>query len=81
MESLTKEFEYYKSHQAEIVDKYEGKFIVIVDSDIIGSYDTNTKAIEESLKTHKLGEFLVQYVEAGQDNITQTFHSRVVFRG
>lgn len=77
--SLKKEFEYYLQHQAELVERYNGKFIVIKDCQVIGSYDSETEAIAETLKKHDLGTFLVQKCEPGNASYTQTFHSRVVF--
>jgi hypothetical protein len=78
---LEKSFNYYKKHQAELVKKYEGKFVVIVGEKVVGSYDTEGDAIKETLKTYSLGDFLVQLVEGGEENITQTFHSRVMVHG
>lgn len=77
--SLKKEFQYYIDHQSELVEQYNGKIIVIKDCKVIGTYDDDLKAIEASSKLHKLGTFLVQKCEEGEDNYTQTFHSRVSF--
>ena len=77
--SLTDDFEFYLAHQDEIVEKYDGKFIVIKDGEVLGAYDDELTAIAETQKTHKLGTFLVQRVSPGTDDYTQTFHSRVAF--
>ena len=80
MESrLEPEFEYYLAHQAEFVEKYNGKFVVIKNRALIGVYDDQTTAVFETKKTHELGTFLVQKVEPGDKAYTQTFHSRVAF--
>ncbi len=80
MESpLQKEFNYYLEHQSELVEKYNGKFIVIKDCKVLGSYDDELTAITETQKEHKLGTFLVQKVTPGDEAYTQTFHSRVAF--
>lgn len=76
---LQKEFEYYLAHQAELVSKYNGKFLVLKDCQIVGAYDSELAAITEARKTHPLGTFLVQKVEPGNAAYTQTFHSRVAF--
>jgi len=76
---LQKEFEYYLANQSEMVVKYNGKFIVIKDQKVIGDYDDELTAINETQKTHKIGTFLVQKVEPGTAAYTQTFHSRVAF--
>jgi hypothetical protein len=79
--SLEKAFDYYKRHQAELVSKYAGRFIVIVNDEVIGSYETEADAITSALKEYRLGDFLVQPVGSGEQNITQTFHSRVAVHG
>ncbi len=77
---LKKEFEYYLSHQDELVKKYNGKFIVIIDNAVIGSYDTQLDAYNETKKNYKLGTFLIQFCSPGESAFTQTFHSRVSFK-
>lgn len=78
MEALQKEFDFYKSHQDELVKEHEGRYLVIKDQTVIGVYGTREEAIQEAMKEHALGTFLVQYVQSGENNHTQTFHSRVV---
>jgi Family of unknown function (DUF5678) len=76
---LQKEFEYFRAHNAELLSKYNGKFVVIKDQQVIGDYDDELRAIEETRKQHELGTFLVQKVEPGDAGTSQTFHSRVTF--
>lgn len=76
---LEKEFKYYVDHQDELVKKYNGKYIVIKDLKVIGSYDSEIEAIESTSKDHELGTFLVQKCEPGSESYTQTYHSRVAF--
>jgi hypothetical protein len=77
--SLKKEFEYYIAHQDEMVEKYDGKFVVLKDGQVLGAYEDELAAINETKKTHELGTFLVQKVSKGTSAYSQTFHSRVVF--
>lgn len=76
---LEKEFDYYISHQDELVEKYNGKIIVIKDNEVIGVFDSDLEAIRETTKKHKLGTFMVQKCEPGEESYTQTFRSRVTF--
>lgn len=76
---LEKEFKYYVDHQEELVQKYNGKYIVIKDNNVIGDYDDEMKAIEETSKKYELGTFLVKKCEAGKSSYTQTYCSRVAF--
>jgi uncharacterized protein (DUF1330 family) len=72
------EFKYYIEHQDELVKKYNGKFIVIKGQVVIGSYDSEILAIQETSKSHPLGSFLVQKCEPGNKSYNQTYHSRVL---
>ena len=80
MESpLKREFEYYLAHQSELVQKYNGRFIVIKSGKVLGDYADPASAVTATQKTEPLGTFLVQKVEPGTAAYTQTFHSRVAF--
>ncbi len=82
MESkLQAEFDYYRANQAEFVEKYEGKVIVIKNRTVLGVYEDQATAVAETKKTHELGTFLVQKVEPGTAAYTQTFQSRAAFAG
>ena len=76
---LEKEFKYYLDNQDELVKEYDGKFIVIKNHTVIGAYNTEMNAYNETLKEHKLGTFLIQHCMPGEESHTATFHSRVVF--
>ena len=76
---LEKEFRFYLDHQDELVSKYNGKFVVIKNGDVIGVFDDELAAVIETQKAHELGTFLVQKVEPGTGAYTQVFHSRVAF--
>lgn len=77
--SLQRDFEFYRSHQDEMVEKYDGKYVVIKNGDVLGAYDDDLTAVTETQKSHKPGTFLVQKVSKGDAGYSQRFHSRVVF--
>ena len=79
MEKLEKEFNYYLEHQDELIKEYNGKFIVIKDDAVIGEYESELEAVEETSKRHELGTFLVQKCVPGSESYTHTYHSRVMF--
>lgn len=76
---LKQEFEYYLAHQNELVEKYNGKFIVIKNQAVVGVYDSEIEAYTESVKTMELGTFLIQECLPGEESYTQTFRTRVIF--
>jgi hypothetical protein len=75
---LHKEFEYYLNHQNELIEKYEGRFIVIKNEQVIGDYSSRIEAYKETKKTHKLGTFIIQQCEANVGAYSNTFHSLTV---
>lgn len=77
--SLEKEFEYYLKNQGDFAKKYNGKYIVIKNQEVIGVFESEIEAIEKTSANHDLGTFLVQKCEPGKESYTQTYHSRVVF--
>jgi hypothetical protein len=80
MESpLQREFEYFLANKDELLQQYNGKFVVIKDQCVIGTYADEVTAVTETQKTHPLGTFLVQKIEPGDAAYNQTFHSRVAF--
>ena len=76
---LKREFQYYLDHQAELVKRYGGMFVAIKNQAIIGAYDSELKAVQETAKTHPLGTFIVQKCEPGEESHSHVFHSRVAF--
>lgn len=76
-EQLEKEFKYYLAHQNELAKQYNGKFIVIKDCQVIGTYNSEFEAITETAKQNELGTFLVQKCEPGTNSYLHMYHSRV----
>jgi hypothetical protein len=79
MEDMNHERESRAESTAGDRQSQEGKVLVIKGQKVLGVYDSELQAVEETVKTHPLGTFLVQKCEAGQESYTQTFHSRVAF--
>ncbi len=78
MASLQQELDFFKKNQKDLVQKYEGKFLVIKDRKVQGVYDSEMEAYTDAQKQFQLGTFLIQESSPGQESYTQTFHSRVV---
>ena len=73
---LEREFDYYLEHQDELLEKYNGRVIVIKDCTVLSDHDSHIEAVIETQKVHELGTFLVQAVSPGPEAYTQRFHSR-----
>jgi hypothetical protein len=75
--ALQKEFEYFLNNKKQLLEQYEGRFVVIKNEKVIGAFDSQATAVFETSKKEPLGTFLVQKVTKGDEAYKQVFHSRV----
>jgi hypothetical protein len=59
---LENEQTFYKAHRVELRSKYSGKRVVIVGDQILGVYDTDREALQETVKTRPRGSFMVKFI-------------------
>jgi len=74
---LEKEFQYYLQHQKELVKKYDNRYLVITNEEVVGNYDNFANAVSEAEQNYKPGTFLVQKCSEGEKDYTVKYHSRV----
>lgn len=63
-------FNYYLSHQQELVEKYNSKHVVVTKDGVNDAYDTEEEAYYTSVKKHGLGNFLIQLCTPGDEAYT-----------
>lgn len=80
-EQMKELFRYYIDNQEDFVNKYNGKVVVLKDNDVIGVYDNEWLAFEETKKSHEPGSFIVQSVSPGDEAYTVSVASNFVFAG
>ena len=76
---LLEDHRYFINNRETLVSKYNGQYITIADCAIIGNYATESEALAETIKTHKLGTFIVKKCVPQADETPIVFHSRVSF--
>ena len=76
---LEKEFRYYLANQDELVKKYNGRYLVIVNEEVVGDYGSHLEAVLEAQKKYEMGTFLTQLCTPGDKAYTRRFSSNVVF--
>ena len=74
-ENLMREFKFYREHQDELVEQYDGRVIVLKNCRVIGDYATVPEAVASTRREHPMGTFLVQRVSEGNKDYTVTLHS------
>ena len=70
-----KDFEYFIEHYHEIYEKYGHKFIAIQNQNILGLYDDEITAINETSAKHPLGSFIVQECNGDESGYTNYISS------
>jgi len=71
------EHQFYLDNREALREKYLGKRIVIVKDKILGVYDTDTEALDETTKTMEMGTFCVKYIPVDPDEETIRLRSYI----
>jgi hypothetical protein len=61
---LDKQYQFFVQNKQELLDKYEGKFIVIHDEELVGNFNTEKDAYVYCVTHFKIGTFFIHQVEA-----------------
>ena len=69
-EKTIEAFDYYLAHQDEMVKLYDGKFIAIKGTRVLGAYDSQGDALRKTSKNHRPGAFIIQKVSEGDKDYT-----------
>jgi hypothetical protein len=70
MDLIGNDISYYKDNKQHFTDLYAGKYLVIKGMEIVGIYESNSQALEETLKQHERGTFIIEHplvVKAGKN--------------
>ena len=59
---LEKEQAFYQANRAELRSKYAGKRVVIASNKVLGVYNSDREALQETVKTMPRGSFMVKYI-------------------
>ena len=59
---LEKEQAFYEANRNELRSKYAGKRVVIASNKVLGVYDSDREAMQETSKIMPRGSFMVKYI-------------------
>ena len=79
MSTLKDNFHYYLDHQDEFVPMYNGRVLVIHDSEVVGDFENNGQAYAFGMTTCGEGNFLIQRCSPGKKDYTLTLGSQAAF--
>jgi len=75
---LEQEFKFYIENQNDLVKNYQGKYLIIKDQQIKGSFDSKTDAYFSGKENFEFGTFLIQKCEPGNMQFSQTYYTQNV---
>ena len=78
MDTSLTNYEWFREHLAELAKQYDGKYIVLKECRVIGSYDTFDEAWTETLKREKAGTFIIQLCTEDETQTAQTYFTNMV---
>ncbi|GHV40716.1 hypothetical protein AGMMS49546_15160 [Spirochaetia bacterium] len=70
---LEKETLFFEAHEAELREKYLGKRVVIYQDKILGVYDSDREALNETSKTMSPGSFMIKYIPENPEETNYRF--------
>ncbi len=76
---LLKSHKWYEANRKEMVSLYNGRYIAIAGSAVIGDYASEEDALRETVQKHPLGTFIVKKCVPESKEQKIVFHSRVAF--
>lgn len=76
---LDKEFQWFLDNQEKLVEKYNGKILVIVGEEVKGAFDTDPEAYGYAMNNFEYGSFLLQLCIPGEEAYSMTFHTGIKF--
>ena len=77
---IDKNYEWFQSNLSELVQNYEGQYIVVKDCRVIGTYPTFDEAFTETNKNEAAGTYIIQLCSQDENKIARTYHTlRVSF--
>lgn len=72
------EVKFFNENKLSLLDDYNGKYVVIKGERLLGVYKDQLTAIKETMKTEKLGTFMVKFLTEHEN--TPQYYSRVSFK-
>ena len=76
VDPLEIEFKYYLENQDELVEQYDGRYLVIKGCRVLGDYEFDLEAVEQTAEYEETGTFLVQRCSPGTGDYIHRFWAR-----
>lgn len=79
MAELKQNYQYFLDNKKSLIETYLNQYIVIVNCQVVNSFDDENVAYRDSVDKYGLGNFIIQLCSPDECDYSMTFHSRVSF--
>ncbi|GHS93433.1 hypothetical protein AGMMS50276_03900 [Synergistales bacterium] len=59
-ETVDRNYDWFKKNLVDLILKYKGQHLLIVDESVLGAYNTFDEALNEAVKLSEPGKFIIQ---------------------
>lgn len=70
-----KDYQYYLDHFDELVEKYDGYVLLIVNRTVVGTYHTEAEAYKDAIGKYEPGTFLIHKCKKNSPVYSTTIHA------
>jgi hypothetical protein len=68
---MDKKLAYFKENYDALCARYGGRYVAVTETSVLGDYASFDEAYEQTIKTERLGSFLIQY--CGDEGVVASF--------
>lgn len=58
---LEKEYQFFLDNKEDLIQKYLNNFIIIVNNEVVGSFEKKSDALKFASKNYETGKFLLEF--------------------
>lgn len=59
---LDREISYYEKNKRKFRELYDGKYLVIKGHEVLGVFESHSKAYDETISDHEVGTFIIKHI-------------------
>lgn len=71
-----REYLWYKAHEAELLERYPGRYLVIKNEQVLGDFESRKAARLVALKSHEAGTFIIHHCVEDKASLAPRLYGR-----
>lgn len=79
MEHLQKEYDFFNKNYAQLIETYQGKYVIISNESVKSAFENELDAYIYGTQNFGVGSFILKHCLELQNQILQTYNNRIIF--